>query len=236
MSAPAAHGRLPAYAVVGLVSMIVFQGLLFTGNSFIGRYFTPIQWTGLILFLDGLHQRRAGRSWVSDHFREFLLLCAISIGKSPTYGTPSMTWLPVSGKVGWRTSLRGWRFISLRKNRRAIGVICAMNGVDAVDNGYTEACFPGCDILDGSDNTVPVVDTMGRIHGPEYRACFVFYDALPEFFHIEVSRRTIFNIAVNKNSDHNLGHLTDFLFDSHLCQELIDFSLVFCYNRYAFLR
>jgi hypothetical protein len=80
MSTRVGSRRLPAYAVVGLVSMAVFQGLLFTGNSFIGRYFTPIQWTGLILFLDGLHYRRAGASWISDHLREFVLLCVISIG------------------------------------------------------------------------------------------------------------------------------------------------------------
>jgi hypothetical protein len=72
--------RLPAHAIVGLVSMLVFEALLFTDNSFVGDYFTPIQWTGLILFLDGLHRWRTGHSWVFDHFGEFIMLCVISIG------------------------------------------------------------------------------------------------------------------------------------------------------------
>jgi hypothetical protein len=75
-----ASRRLPAYAVAGLVSMIVFEVVVFTGNSFIGRWFTPIQWTGLIVFLDGLHKRRTGHSWITDHFWEFMTLCLISIG------------------------------------------------------------------------------------------------------------------------------------------------------------
>jgi hypothetical protein len=103
MSAPAAGGRLPAYAVVGLVSMVTFQGLLFTGNSFIGRYFTPIQWTGLILFLDGLHRRRAGTSWISDHLREFLLLCVISIGSWAIF-----EW--------YNVYLKNWTYLNLPAN------------------------------------------------------------------------------------------------------------------------
>ena len=74
------HRRLPAHAIVGLVSVLVFEALLFTDNSFVGDYFTPIQWTGLILFLDGLHRWRTGHSWLLDNFGEFLLLCVISIG------------------------------------------------------------------------------------------------------------------------------------------------------------
>ncbi len=104
MSAQAGTGRLPAYAVVGLMSMIVFQALLLTGNSIIGRYFTPIQWNGLIMFLDGLHQRRSGGSWIYDHFREILLLSAISIG----------SWLIFE----WYTVyLKNWAYLNLPEGR-----------------------------------------------------------------------------------------------------------------------
>lgn len=104
MSRPAGMRRLPVYAVVGLLSLILFQGLLFTGNSFIGRYFTPIQWTGLILFLDGLHKRRAGRSWISDHLGEFLFLCVISIG----------SWLIFEW---YNVYLKNWTYLNLPDSR-----------------------------------------------------------------------------------------------------------------------
>ncbi len=73
--------RMPAYGWVGLASMVVFEILLFAANNtLIGWFFTPIQWTGLILFLDGLRKRRRGESLLSDHPLEFLLLAVISIG------------------------------------------------------------------------------------------------------------------------------------------------------------
>lgn len=95
--------RLPPYAVVGLVSMVVFEGLLFTGNWFIGAYFTPIQWTGLILFLDGLQKRRVGTSLISDHFGEFVLLCVISIG---SWGIFEF----------YNVFLGNWRYLNLPEN------------------------------------------------------------------------------------------------------------------------
>ena len=100
---PGRAGRLPPYAVVGLVSMVVFEGLLFTGNWFIGAYFTPIQWTGLILFLDGLQRRRAGTSLISDHFGEFMLLCAISIGSWAVFEF-------------YNVFLGNWRYLNLPEN------------------------------------------------------------------------------------------------------------------------
>jgi len=104
MSAPVRARRLPAYAVVGLVSMVGFDVLLFTGNSFIGRYFTPIQWTGLILFLDGLHWRRTGVSWICDHFWEFAALCVISIG----------SWLIFEW---YNLFLKNWAYLNLPASR-----------------------------------------------------------------------------------------------------------------------
>lgn len=96
-------GRLPAYGVIGLVSMLVFEALLFTGNDFIGRYFTPIQWSGLILFLDGLHKRRAGASLIADHFGEFIILLIISIGSWTIF-------------EGYNELLRNWRYLKLPDN------------------------------------------------------------------------------------------------------------------------
>ena len=103
MTVAPASRRLPAYAAAGLVSMIVFEVAVFTGNSFIGRWFTPIQWTGLIFFLDGLHKRRTGRSWITDHFWEFMTLCVISIG----------SWLVFEW---YNIYLKNWTYLSLPDN------------------------------------------------------------------------------------------------------------------------
>jgi hypothetical protein len=104
MTGSTGSGRLPVYGVVGLVSLILFQALLFTGNSLIGRYFTPIQWTGLVLLLDGLHKRRSGRSWISDHLGEFLILSVISIG----------SWLIFEW---YNVYLKNWTYINLPESR-----------------------------------------------------------------------------------------------------------------------
>lgn len=98
-----ASRRLPAHAVAGLASMVAFELVLFSGNSFVGRWFTPIQWTGLILFLDGLHKRNSGRSWITGHFWEFMTLCVISIG----------SWLIFEW---YNLYLKNWTYLNLPDN------------------------------------------------------------------------------------------------------------------------
>jgi hypothetical protein len=97
-------GRMPLYGWVGLVSLVVFQTLLFTADSaIIGWFFTPIQWTGLILFLDGLRKRRRGVSLAADHPGELLLLSAISVG----------SWLVFEG---YNLLLNNWAYVGLPDN------------------------------------------------------------------------------------------------------------------------
>jgi hypothetical protein len=96
-----AGARMPAYGWAGLGSMILFELLLFTVESdVIGWFFTPIQWTGLILFLDGLRKRRRGVSLVADHPVELVLLALISIG----------SWLVFEG---YNLFLRNWAYVGL---------------------------------------------------------------------------------------------------------------------------
>jgi hypothetical protein len=100
----AAAARMPAYGWVGLGSMILFEILLFaTNNTLIGWFFTPIQWTGLILFLDGLRKRRRGESLLSDHPRELFLLAAISIGSWSIF-------------EGYNLLLRNWTYVGMPDN------------------------------------------------------------------------------------------------------------------------
>lgn len=96
--------RMPAYGWLGLASLILFEVLLFaTPNRFIGLYFTPIQWTGLILLLDGWRKQRRGTSLIADHFREFLLLCAISVASWAVF-------------EGYNVLLKNWRYVNLPEN------------------------------------------------------------------------------------------------------------------------
>jgi hypothetical protein len=101
--APEGKKRLPVYGLAGLLSMVAFEALLFTGNTFIGRFFTPIQWTGLILFLDGLHKRHTGTSWIADYPGEFFVLCLISIG----------SWLIFEW---YNLFLQNWTYLNLPDN------------------------------------------------------------------------------------------------------------------------
>jgi hypothetical protein len=102
--ARAAAARVPAYGWAGLASTILFEVLLFAADSdLVGWFFTPIQWTGLILFLDGLRKRRRGVSLLSDHPREMVLLCLISIA----------SWLVFEG---YNLALRNWDYVGLPEN------------------------------------------------------------------------------------------------------------------------
>ena len=92
---------MPFYGWLGLVSMAVFQVLLLTTDGeFIGRYFTPIQWTGLILFLDGWLKRRRGHSLLADHPLEMLILAVISIPSWAIF-------------EGYNELLGNWRYLNL---------------------------------------------------------------------------------------------------------------------------
>ena len=72
--------RFPVYGYVGAAVMIGAEVLLFSGNQFVGRWMTPIVWTGYILFVDGLMYRLKGRSLLLTDRLEFLLIAIISIG------------------------------------------------------------------------------------------------------------------------------------------------------------
>jgi hypothetical protein len=68
------------HGYIGILIIIVAEILLFSGNQFVGVWFTPIIWTGFILLLDAWIFRLKGRSlFVTDRI-ELLLIAVISIG------------------------------------------------------------------------------------------------------------------------------------------------------------
>ncbi len=71
------------FALHGWIGVVIIAGgevLLFSGNRLVGHWFTPIVWTGYILFVDALVHKIKGRSLlVNDRF-EFFAVAIISIG------------------------------------------------------------------------------------------------------------------------------------------------------------
>ena len=72
--------KYPIYGYAGTAIVLGAEGLLFGGNSFVGHWFTPIVWTGYILFIDAVVYRLRGRSLLMTNRIEFLLIALISIG------------------------------------------------------------------------------------------------------------------------------------------------------------
>lgn len=77
-TARAGKFRLHGYA--GLLVIVAAEVLLFSGNRLVGHWFTPIVWTGYILFVDALLYKFKGRSPLVNDRLEFLLVAVISVG------------------------------------------------------------------------------------------------------------------------------------------------------------
>ncbi len=91
------------YGVVGLLTIIIAEIALFYGNQIIGVWFTPLVWTGYILFVDCLIYRKKGKSFISTHFAEFVILLFLSVG----------FWLIFEG---YNLFIKNWHYINLPEN------------------------------------------------------------------------------------------------------------------------
>ena len=72
--------KLPLYGYLGFLIIVVAEALLFSGNQIVGRWFTPIVWTGYILFVDGLVYAVRSRSLLMTDRLELLVIVVVSIG------------------------------------------------------------------------------------------------------------------------------------------------------------
>jgi hypothetical protein len=72
--------RLMAHGYAGLAIILIAEALLFSGNQVVGRWFTPIVWTGYILLIDALVYRIKGRSLLVSDRVEFLVIALVSVG------------------------------------------------------------------------------------------------------------------------------------------------------------
>jgi hypothetical protein len=76
----AGAGRFALHGYIGLLVIAVAEVLLFSGNRLVGHWFTPIVWTGFILFVDALVYKFSRRSPLMTDRREFLVIALISVG------------------------------------------------------------------------------------------------------------------------------------------------------------
>jgi hypothetical protein len=69
-----------AYGWGGLAIVIAAEGLLIAGEPTVAGWFTPIVWTGYVLFVDALAARLSGRSYLTTDRVEGVLVALASIG------------------------------------------------------------------------------------------------------------------------------------------------------------
>lgn len=67
------------HGYIGVTIILVAEALLFSGNQVVGRWFTPIVWTGYIFFVDAIVYQLTGRSLLITDRLELLVIVAISI-------------------------------------------------------------------------------------------------------------------------------------------------------------
>lgn len=71
---------MTAHGWVGLLAIAAAEALLFAGNRWVGEWFTPVVWTGYILFADGFVHARTGQSYLTTRRRELVGVILASIG------------------------------------------------------------------------------------------------------------------------------------------------------------
>jgi hypothetical protein len=67
------------HGYVGLAIILAAEVLLFSDNIIVGRWFTPIVWTGYILLADAILLRLSGQSLITTDRLELVILIVVSI-------------------------------------------------------------------------------------------------------------------------------------------------------------
>ncbi len=68
------------YGYLGGAIIVAAEALLFSGATLVGRWFTPIVWTGYVLLLDAVVARLTGRSYLTTDRVEGVLVALASVG------------------------------------------------------------------------------------------------------------------------------------------------------------
>ena len=76
---PKRTGRMAPYGWIGLAVILAAEILLYLRIDPVPSFFTPIVWSGYILFADALLGALQGRSLIRDRLGEFLLMLPLSL-------------------------------------------------------------------------------------------------------------------------------------------------------------
>ena len=79
MNAYRTKTRFAPHGYAGMTIIIIAEVLLFSGNQLVGHWFTPIIWTGYILFVDALVYKLKRRSPLMNDRLEFVIIALVSI-------------------------------------------------------------------------------------------------------------------------------------------------------------
>lgn len=88
------------YGWLGLAIMLGAEILLYAGVRFVAMWFTPIMWSGYIIFVDALIAHRTGQSWLTARRREFGFLAVLSV----------LSWLIFEA---YNLKLKNWAYIGV---------------------------------------------------------------------------------------------------------------------------
>jgi hypothetical protein len=64
---------------IGLGIVLAAEAALFGGSTLVGRWFTPLVWTGYVLFMDAVVFRLTGRSYLTTDRVEGVLVALVSV-------------------------------------------------------------------------------------------------------------------------------------------------------------
>lgn len=103
---------MPVYGYIGLFIIILAEILLFLGVKIVGIYFTPIVWTGYILFIDALNFKVHKNSFIKNRSAEFLIMLPWSV----------ICWLIFEA---YNFHLKNWYYIGLPESAlaRTVGYV-----------------------------------------------------------------------------------------------------------------
>ena len=105
------------------------------------------------------------------------------------------------------------------KESRALDVVCAVNRVDAVNHRNAETCFFRRGFLNLSDYLVPAIECECLVGDVEDRSHAVLDDSPIQFRRIDLDRLIP---SLRDRVDGELGHLTNFFFQRHALEQVLD--------------
>ena len=109
---------LKIHGWLGLAIIGGSEVLLYFGLPFVQTFFTPLSWTGYILFIDSLNYRAKGTSLLLNRPREFIFLLPLSIGfwlVFEFYNLYLQNWhyVGLPEEIHWRLLGYAWAFATI---------------------------------------------------------------------------------------------------------------------------